>query len=86
MSFKSPPRSNVNDYEGLRWVEEANAGFCVKNTSAVFSGAKRILADYEAYRLRAIGVFDERLNFDKAFLPIAEELETTIPSTIERRS
>lgn len=65
----------VNKFEGLRWVEENGAGICVDNASEVLSATQRIFSEYKKYQQQSVDTFNKLLNYDRAFKPIAEELE-----------
>lgn len=64
----------VGNLEGLKWIEENKAGICVDDTIQVFEAAKKILKDYDGYRLRAVETFEKHLSFDRAFKPILKEM------------
>jgi len=75
MFFKGGIPCVVSDFEGLRWVEESGAGLCIRKIGDLFPCVEKIMHQYPTYRERAVEIFEKRLNFDKAFCAIAQEVE-----------
>lgn len=68
----------VNNYRGLRWLQDCGAGICVEDTRDVFPAAQSILSDLAGYRQRALEAFRTHVNFDRSFQAIAEEIEGVV--------
>ncbi len=75
----------VSNIEGLRWVEEAGAGVCVDRPEDVLAAAQEIVANYARYERNAADIFEKELSFDRAFDPIAEEMEALMERDGEER-
>jgi len=65
----------VNDYEGLRWVQEGGAGIAVGGAEGVLDAVQRIAAGYDAFSRAALELFERELSFSRKFAAIAEEME-----------
>ncbi len=58
----------------FRFIEENGLGICVDSVDAIPSAADRILGDYGRYCANVKKFYDEKLNFDKNFGPVAAVL------------
>jgi hypothetical protein len=65
----------VNNFEGLRWIEKNGAGICINNASETLSSIQKIFSEYHRYQQQSVDTYNNLLNFEQAFKPIAEELE-----------
>jgi hypothetical protein len=65
----------VNNYEGLRWVQEGGAGIAVDGPQAVQDAVQRIVSDYAVFSQAALGLFERELSFSRKFAAIAAEME-----------
>jgi hypothetical protein len=71
----------VSSYEGMKWIEDGGAGLCISHPTQVLNAAKKILKDFQNYQANAVSLFENRLNFDKAFDPIVRMIENKIDKT-----
>ena len=66
----------VNNYIGLRWVQECGAGLCIEGPEQVYDAARAIFKNYDDYRRKTLYCFEKHLNFNKAFSQIEVELKS----------
>jgi len=65
----------VNDFEGLRWVHDVNAGRVICHPDETLRNVRHILKHESEMRQNALAVFEERLSFDKHFERFSIDLQ-----------
>jgi hypothetical protein len=64
----------ANAHRSLEWIEREGCGLLVNDLSEIEAAAAAIRRDYGRYVERATRFYDERLDFDKTFAPVARRL------------